>query len=118
MTNPSLSGRGAWSNNVAIGSQSGAFAQTVGSLSTNTTYYFTAEATNSRGRLGGAVAELHHAVLQPGFHLAAVLTYHNDNTRMGVNSNETILTPGQCQHEQFWQVILLHAWTVSSMRSR
>jgi hypothetical protein len=24
--------------------------------------------------------------------LTAVLTYHNDNTRMGVNSNETILT--------------------------
>ena len=83
----------AWGNTVSLGSQSGIFAQTIGSLSSNTTYYFTASADNSAGTVW-ATPSLNFTTLatNPVSTLTAVLTYHNDNTRMGVNSTETLLT--------------------------
>ena len=39
----------AWSNNVAVGPQTGEYAQGVSGLSSNTTYYFTSLAANSGG---------------------------------------------------------------------
>ena len=54
-TNPA-----AWTAKAALGVQSNSFAVTVTGLQTNTTYYFTATATNATGGAGRAVQKLHH----------------------------------------------------------
>jgi len=76
----------AWQYAVGIGPQIGAFALTL-PLLTNTTYFYTAFASNDTGGAWAAPSQ--------SFTPAAiidVLTYHNDNTRDGANTNETALT--------------------------
>jgi hypothetical protein len=83
----------AWSHSLLLGAQNSFFAQTVSGLSSNTLYYFTAEATNSLGASWAAPSQTFTtAAADPVSSAVPVLTYHNDNTRMGVNSNETVLT--------------------------
>lgn len=84
---------GNWDNNLPLGAQSGPFAQTISGLSSNTVYYFTAEATNLLGAAWATPSQMFTtAATNPVSTLVPMLTYHNDNTRWGVNSNETILT--------------------------
>src|SRR5215469_3194286 len=84
---------GNWSYNLSLGAQNGSFAQTISGLSSNTVYYFTAEATNVLGAAWASPSQsFKTGATNAASSLVPVLTYHNDNTRMGVNSNETILT--------------------------
>jgi hypothetical protein len=85
---------GAWAQTVSLGLQSSSFAQTISGLSSNTTYYYTAEAVNAAGPAWAAPSKSFRtlATNAPGPASVAVLTFHNDNTRQGVNSQETQLT--------------------------
>lgn len=54
-----------WSNSIPLGIQSGAFAQTVTGLLANTTYYFTAQATNVAGKSWAAPSQSFTTVTLP-----------------------------------------------------
>ncbi|HZQ47508.1 MAG TPA: immunoglobulin domain-containing protein, partial [Verrucomicrobiae bacterium] len=84
---------GAWAQSIALGPQTGVFLQSVSGLSSNTTYYFTAQTTNAGG-VSWAAPSLSFTTLATNAAnpLVPMLTYHNDNTRQGVNTNETMLT--------------------------
>jgi len=90
----------AWSNTVGLGQQSGTFAATVSGLSTNQSYFFTASASNSTGTAWAAPSQT-FTTLASNPPLVAVLTYHNDNTRDGANTNESILTPANVNVNSF-----------------
>jgi uncharacterized repeat protein (TIGR03806 family) len=84
---------GAWSNHISLGVQGGAFAETVQSLSSNTTYFFTCSAVNGVGTTWATPSSQFTTLsTNPVSTAASALTYQYDNTRAGVNSNETILT--------------------------
>ena len=90
----------AWANGVALGQTSGNFSAPVTGLATNTTYYFTASASNSAGV---SWAQPSGSFTTPGSSATpvAVLTYHYDNTRQGANTNETLLTPAKVNTNTF-----------------
>ncbi len=93
---------GSWSHNLPIGVQSGSFSQNISGLSSNTVYYFTAEATNAQGAAWATPSlTFTTAPTNPASNFVPVLTYHNDNTRMGVNTNESSLTPANVNTNSF-----------------
>ena len=85
---------GAWANSISFGTQVGRFAQLVGGLSSNSTYYFTAQAVNAAGASWAAPAQSLTTLLTnpPPPNLVSVVTYRNDGTRQALNTNETTLT--------------------------
>ena len=84
---------GAWSHNLSLGVQNGSFSQTVSGLSSNSLYYYTAEATNLQGAAWAVPSQTFTTTAtNPVSNFVPMLTYHNDNTRMGVNANESLLT--------------------------
>jgi uncharacterized repeat protein (TIGR03806 family) len=54
----------AWSNSIVLGSEIGIFSATVGGLATNTSYFFTAQASNSAG-VSWAIPSQHFVTLIP-----------------------------------------------------
>jgi len=96
---------GGWANSIALGPQGGPFAQTVTGLSPNSTYYFTAEATNLKGASWATPSQsFTTGATNPVSTLIPMLTYHNDNTRQGVNPKETTLTLANVNTNTFGQL--------------
>jgi len=81
-----------WANSINLGVQTGYSAQTVAGLVTNTTYYFTAQASNLAGISWASPSKSFTTTTNPVVKPTSMLTYHNDNSRQGVNTNETTLT--------------------------
>ncbi len=80
----------AWSNSVFIGQQGGGYSYTISGLVTNKTYFFTAAAANNSGT-GWASPSLSFSTLPTG-NAISVFTYRYDNSRVGANTNESVLT--------------------------
>ncbi len=83
----------AWSNSIVLGVKSAAFSTIASALATNTTYYFTALASNAAGISWAVPAQSFTTLaVNPVATRVPMLTYHNDNSRQGQNTNETLLT--------------------------
>jgi hypothetical protein len=98
---------GAWAQSVALtGVQNGAFAQAVSGLTTNTTWYYSAQAVNAAGTAWGAPVQSFAtlATNPPPASLFSVLTGRDDNGRTGQNTNETILTPANVNTNTFGKI--------------
>ncbi|MGH7973173.1 MAG: hypothetical protein ACREIC_31020, partial [Limisphaerales bacterium] len=91
-----------WANSVSLGQTNGAFSAPLTGLTTNTTYFFTAFASNSAAT-AWAQPTLSFTTLpaNPTVTPVSVLTYHYDNTRQGANINETWLTPANVNTNTF-----------------
>jgi hypothetical protein len=92
----------AWNHSIALGTQTGAFAQTVTVLSPNTPYFFTCSASNSAGTAWARPSQnfITHAT-NTATSATAVLTHHNDNGRTGMNLAESILNTNNVNTGQF-----------------
>jgi uncharacterized repeat protein (TIGR03806 family) len=95
----------AWAQNVGVGVQSGAFSAAVSGLSSNTTYYYSAQAVNSAGTNWAATSQAFTTpATNPVITGVAVLTYGYDNSRMCANTNETTLTPANVNTNTFGKI--------------
>src|SRR5713226_3806662 len=93
---------GGWAQNISLGLQSGSFAQTVSGLSSNTTYFYTANAVNGAGAAWAASSQMFTTqATNTTAPFAGVLTQHNDNSRTGANLNESILNINNVNTNQF-----------------
>jgi hypothetical protein len=92
----------AWAHSASIGQTNGNFSTTVAGLTTNTTYYFTAFATNTAGATWAQPSASFTTLASGPFVTpVSVLTYHYDNSRQGQNINETWLTPANVNTNTF-----------------
>ncbi len=82
---------GAWANSVSVGQQNGSYSYTISGLASNSVCFFTAAAFNEGGT-AWASPSLSLTTLPSGPAIS-VLTYRYDNSRVGANTNETVLTP-------------------------
>lgn len=104
-TNDGGANAAAWSNSVSLGPTTGGFSAPISGLATNTTYYFTAFATNSAGFTWATPSKSFTTLTaDPFLTPLSVLTYHYDNTRQGANTNETLLVPGNVNTNTFGKI--------------
>ena len=91
-----------WANSLRIHQQTAAFSGTVSGLSSNTSYFFSASASNAAG-ITWATPSLNFTTLasNPPVTLVSVLTYKYDNSRDGMNTNEVLLTPANVNVANF-----------------
>jgi hypothetical protein len=91
---------GAWARSVSLGVQNGFFSKPVFNLSSNSTYFFTAFASNAFGVSWAAPSQSFTTIsaLPPPI---PVLTHHNDNNRSGDNLNESSLNVGNVNTNTF-----------------
>ncbi|HWY78564.1 MAG TPA: PA14 domain-containing protein [Verrucomicrobiae bacterium] len=84
----------AWAHSINLGTQVGLFAQSIAGLSPNTTYYFSAQASNGAGAAWASPSQSFTTPLTNPVppSLVSVLTFRNDNTRTAQNTNEALLT--------------------------
>ena len=101
-TTDGITNAASWANSVSLGQTNGNFSAKLAGLTTNTTYYFTAFASNSAG-VSWAQPSLTFTTLSanPTVTPMSVLTYHYDNTRQAANTNETFLTPSNVNTNNF-----------------
>jgi len=93
---------GAWAKAISLGQQTGAFAQTVTALMSNSPYYFRAMAANSAGQAWAAPSLTFTTQLTNATSTyVAVLTQHNDTGRTGMNLNEALLNVTNVNSNQF-----------------
>lgn len=94
---------GSWSNSVSMGPQTNTFSQAVTGLLPSTTYYFAARGVNTSGTNWAVPSQSLFTLSTnpPSTGAVAVLTYHNDNARLGANTNETTLTLGNVNSNSF-----------------
>ena len=91
-----------WAHSVSIGQANGNFSTTVTGLTTNTTYYFTAYATNNAGATWAQPsASFATLAVNPSATPISVVTFHYDNTRQAQDTNETLLTPANVNTNAF-----------------
>ena len=97
---------GSWQHSVAIGAQTAGYAQTITGLVASTTYFFSAQASNAFGAswASPALSFATTSTNAAASNLVAVLTYHNNSQRLGVNSNETILAPTNVNSALFGKI--------------
>lgn len=101
-TNNGGTNASAWQYSGALGAQSGTFAVTAPALVPNTTYFYTAFASNPAGGVWAAPSQGFATLASnPVPTASSMLTYHNDNTRCGANTNETALTLGNVNSSSF-----------------
>jgi hypothetical protein len=88
-TNDGGANPSAWTNTVNLGAQTGTFSLQAAGLAGNTTYYFSASASNSAGVSWASPSK---SFITLALTRVPVTTFHYDNTRQGQNTNETLLT--------------------------
>lgn len=92
----------AWASHGVIGTETGAFSATLPGLSPATTYFYTTMAANAAGTAWASPSlSFTTLVSDPVAKPVAALAYRYDDSRIGLNTNESVLSPGRVNVNTF-----------------